>query len=67
MRLDGALAEEESGGDLAVRAALGDEGGDSPLGLRELAAGGCAPPDPSERRQSAESRKRVLTVIAWFR
>src|ERR671911_546436 len=40
---DGAIREEEGGGDLAVRLALGDEGGDPLLGRRERAGRRGAP------------------------
>jgi hypothetical protein len=47
MRLDRALAEEESGGYLSVRAALGDERGDSALCVRQP-FGALAASDPAE-------------------
>src|SRR5918995_464965 len=47
---DGAIREEEGGGDLAVRLALGDEGGDPLLGRRERAGRRGAPADPLELR-----------------
>ena len=50
MARDGALGEEEGGRDLLVRPALGDEGRDTELTLRQLAARGRAAADPAQLR-----------------
>ena len=46
--LDRVLGDEEGRGDLAVRAALGDERRDPALGLRQLTARGRAAADPRQ-------------------
>ena len=68
--LDGVLGEEERGGDLAVRAALGDERRDPALGLGQLAARGRAAADarqlgarllgPERRAEALERGERLL-------
>ena len=74
MRLDGAHAHEELGGDLLVRVAVGGELGDSPLRLGQLVRGRAPTADPPELRagllrpeagaELLEDRERLLQRLA---
>src|SRR5512133_988528 len=69
-RLDRVLGQEERRGDFAVRAALGDKGGNPALALRQVAARGRPSSDstqfgpylasPKRRAQIFEDRERAL-------